>query len=64
VTTAVVDALRVEGLWAHYVTDAYGVRRTVHAVDDVSLRVRQGEVYGIAGESGCGKTTLLKVLLG
>jgi peptide/nickel transport system ATP-binding protein len=64
VTTAVAAAVTVEDLRAHYVTEAYGVRRTVHAVDDVSLRIEQGEVYGIAGESGCGKTTLLKVLLG
>jgi peptide/nickel transport system ATP-binding protein len=54
----------LRNLRAHYVTDAYGVRRTVRAVDDISLSIRAGEVYGIAGESGCGKTTLLKVLLG
>ena len=30
----------------------------VHALDDVSLVVRRGQVLGVAGESGCGKTTL------
>ena len=27
------------------------------AVDDVSFEVRKGEVFGLVGESGCGKTT-------
>jgi oligopeptide/dipeptide ABC transporter ATP-binding protein len=35
----------------------------VHAVDDVSFQLRQGETLGIVGESGCGKTTLIRVLV-
>ncbi len=54
----------VQDLRAHYVTRAYGIQRTVKAVEGVSLQVRQGEIYGIVGESGCGKSTLLKVLMG
>lgn len=53
-----------ENLKAYYITHAYGVERTVKAVDNISLQIQEGEVYGIAGESGCGKSTLLKVLLG
>jgi peptide/nickel transport system ATP-binding protein len=54
----------IKELRAYYITEAYGVHRTVKAVDDVSLAIRENEIYGIAGESGCGKSTLLKVLLG
>jgi oligopeptide/dipeptide ABC transporter ATP-binding protein len=35
----------------------------VHAVDDVSFRLREGETLGIVGESGCGKTTLIRTLV-
>ena len=56
--------IETKNLRAYYITKAYGVERTVKAVDDISISIEEGEVYGIAGESGCGKTTLLRILLG
>ena len=34
----------------------------VHAVDDVSLSIEEGETFGLVGESGCGKSTLGRVI--
>ncbi|UCF30330.1 MAG: ABC transporter ATP-binding protein [bacterium] len=36
----------------------------IRAVDDVSFRIMKGEVFGMVGESGCGKTTLGRMILG
>ena len=36
----------------------------VHAVDGVSLTVEKGETFGLVGESGCGKSSLSRVILG
>jgi oligopeptide/dipeptide ABC transporter ATP-binding protein len=35
----------------------------VHAVDDVSFRLMEGETLGVVGESGCGKTTLARTMI-
>ncbi len=56
--------LSVKNLHAYYRTEAYGISRTVRAVDDVSFELQKNEIYGIAGESSCGKTTLIKVISG
>ncbi len=51
--------LQVENLSVRYATRA----GDVSAVDDVSFDLARGEVLGVAGESGCGKTTLALSLL-
>jgi peptide/nickel transport system ATP-binding protein len=59
--------VEVDDLAVHYpIKRGLFVDRTVghvHAVDGVSLRIRQGETYGLVGESGCGKSTLGRALL-
>lgn len=56
--------LKTENLKAYYITEIFGVKRTVKAVDGVSVNINNNEIFGIAGESGCGKSTLIKTLLG
>ncbi|PTQ75298.1 ABC transporter ATP-binding protein [Celeribacter persicus] len=60
-------ALEVVGLKKAYATGRDPeTRKTrfVHALDDVSLSVEKGEVLGLVGESGCGKTTLSRAIMG
>ena len=56
--------LSVENLRAYYQTEVYGISRTVRAVDGVSFDLLPNEIYGVAGELSCGKTTLIKVISG
>jgi oligopeptide/dipeptide ABC transporter ATP-binding protein len=59
------EVLRVEDLKVHFPVKAPLVQRlvsrertVVHAVDGVSFSLMRGEIFGLVGESGCGKTTV------
>jgi len=59
--------LEVKALTKHFVIsrDMRGrPLETLHAVDSVSFFVNPGEVFGLVGESGCGKTTVGKMICG
>ncbi|MBQ8552290.1 MAG: ABC transporter ATP-binding protein [Clostridia bacterium] len=39
-------------------------KNELHAVDDISFYIKRGEVFGLVGESGCGKTTAGRTVIG
>ena len=58
--------LSIRGLSKHFaVSGGFLARKSVvRAVDDVSFEVGKGEVLGIVGESGCGKSTTARLIIG
>ena len=63
-TATTSPALRVDGLKAYYQTRWFGITREVRAVDDITLRIEHDEIYGVAGESSSGKSSLINGLTG
>ncbi|MFC9934393.1 MULTISPECIES: ABC transporter ATP-binding protein [Micrococcaceae] len=68
--TATPDAaplMEMRGVTRHYPVARslpIGPRKVVKALDGVDLQVQQGKTLGIIGESGCGKSTMARVLSG
>ena len=56
------SAISVRRLTKDFHVGLRGVK--LRAVDDLSLEVPRGQVYGLLGPNGCGKSTTLKVVLG
>ena len=61
------EVVKVEGLTKHFPVKKRlllsRAKSYIHAVDGVSFTVHEGEIFGLVGESGCGKTTTGKLLL-
>jgi peptide/nickel transport system ATP-binding protein len=63
-----VENIKVYYPYRHLASDSglfgIGEKKSVKAVDDISLHVREGLTVGIVGESGCGKSTLARGIIG
>lgn len=57
--TETTDILRVEHLKQYFPSG----KNWIKAVDDVSFTVKKGEIFGLVGESGCGKTTTARSII-
>ena len=59
--------LEINHVWKTYGKQGgifQGKKSMVPVIKDVSLQIRKGQIYGLLGESGCGKTTLAKLITG
>lgn len=58
-----VELLRVDKLYKEYKRSSFRKKSQIKALDGISFTVNRGEVLSVVGESGCGKTTLAKLIL-
>ena len=58
------NILEIKNLTVEYksVSEHNGLKSVTKAVDDISFQIKEGEIYALAGESGCGKSTTAKAI--
>jgi peptide/nickel transport system ATP-binding protein len=64
VATDVLLSIQSLRVWFELRRFGFGIVGHVHAVDGVNFDLHQGEAVAVVGESGCGKTSLMKTILG
>jgi oligopeptide/dipeptide ABC transporter ATP-binding protein len=58
-----IELLKVDKLYKEYKKPSFRKKSQIKALDGLSFTVNKGEVLSVVGESGCGKTTLAKLIL-
>ncbi|MCI2417402.1 ABC transporter ATP-binding protein [Saccharopolyspora sp. K220] len=58
------SASTAAGVVVSHVSKTFGSKQRVDALSDVSFEVAAGEIVALTGHSGCGKTTLLRIIMG
>lgn len=61
--TDATTVIEVQGLVQHFAQGRYTGRTIVHALNGVDLAIRRGETLGLVGETGCGKSTLVRAIM-